>query len=183
MESDRFDDLVRFMSGDASRRGVVRAGLGALALVASAALGLSAPDEGEARHRRQAKARKHAGKKHRKNSKGQHRHHGQTGPLTPPATCTPGSAGCPPDDPGETQDPDGPRSPEGAACQEDGECASGLCCLDSWDGLGLCAAAGSRRCDGNFDVCCGPGTECCETQCCPEGTHCCWAEDPFCAGP
>src|SRR3954452_17509781 len=57
MESDRFDGLVRFMSGDASRRGVVRAGLGALPLAASAALGLSAPDEGEARHRRQAKAR------------------------------------------------------------------------------------------------------------------------------
>lgn len=47
---------------------------------------------------------------------------------------------------------------------------------------GACAAAGSLRCAGNFDVCCGPGIECCETHCCPEGTHRCWAEDPFCAG-
>jgi hypothetical protein len=65
----------------------------------------------------------------------------------------------------------------GAACEQDGECASGICC---W---GECAPAGSRRCDGNFEVCCGPGRECCETHCCPEGTHCCWGDDPFCVGP
>src|SRR5215213_5063989 len=191
MESECFDDLVRALSGDASRRGVVRAGLGALAAAALAALGLTSADEVAAKRGRRAKARASAQKdqgarKHPKKRKGHQGHHGHddhTGPKAPPPNCTPGLAGCPPDDPGEAQDPEVPLSPEGVACQEDGECASGLCCLDPWDGLGVCTAAGFQRCDGNFDVCCGPGTECCETSCCREGIHCCWSEDPFCVGP
>src|SRR5215213_11459158 len=185
MESECFDDLVRALSGDASRRGVVRAGIGALAAAVLAALGLNRADEVAAKRGRRAKAHtsahKHQGaKKHPTKRKGHHGHHSHddhTGPKAPPPNCTPGSAGCPPDDPGKAQNPEVPLSPEGATCQEDGECASELCC-----DVG-CAAAGFRRCDGNWNVCCGPGRECCETSCCGEGTHCCWSEDPFCVGP
>ena len=52
---------------------------------------------------------------------------------------------------------------QGAACQQDSECASGFCCQ------GACGPTGSRRCDGNWDVCCGSGRECCETSCCSRG--------------
>src|SRR5215212_4998559 len=55
------------------------------------------------------------------------------------------------------------RLPEGAACEQDGECASGLCCDDN--GQPVCAADDSRRCDGNWNICCRPGIECCETMC------------------
>lgn len=55
MESKRFDELVRVMTGDASRRGVVRAGFSALVIATSAALSLTAADEVVAKRKRRAK--------------------------------------------------------------------------------------------------------------------------------
>ena len=188
MESEAFDRLVRVIEGEASRRGVVRAGIGALLGAAGAAAGLGPAGEAAARTRQRGKGRKKARAQKKKKKQalvpGPPGPQGPAGPPGPPAaprTCTApqpvtcGTGCCPAHLPlGCESD----VNPEGKSCNPSG---------NGWHCCGL--AHGGDACGGNFPQCCpvtkqapfgncaGATDKCCPTTHggfdCPADLECC----------
>src|SRR5262245_47861176 len=95
VDGEQFDVLIRKASGDASRRGVVRAGVGVVAAAALGLVGLGRIDEAEARNaqaqkRRARKQKKKKAKQGPPGPPGPSGPSGPTGPSGPPQTCANG---------------------------------------------------------------------------------------------
>jgi hypothetical protein len=174
VESEKFDELVRGAFADATRRGVVRVGIGALAASAIASLGLTSDD---------AEAKKKKKKKKKKTT--------TTTPPPPrcqgttPVTC--GDGCCPSQYPlccAGANPTGGTCNPSGATCCPL-ESGGGACggpfpkCCPATQGFpfGSCARTSSNCCppESNLDWC---GTE--FSKCCKE--DCCFPDEP-CCGP
>ncbi len=190
MVSDKFDNLIRVAFEGASRRGVVRVGVGALAASALATMGLRAED---------ADAKK---KKKKKKKKPVTVTCSGTRPVTCGNGCCPSSFGVCCDDASEatnsfTCNPTGatccPADQGGGSCagsfgkccpvttqQPYGQCAptNGVCCTSAQGG-GSCPANLPKCCPGDpldaFDSgdCCLANQTCCLTDAnCPPGQEC-----------
>jgi hypothetical protein len=187
MDSDRFDALIRGIGEGASRRGVVRAGIGAMALTALVTLGLRIDDT-------EAKGRKKKKKKKRKKNKGVAT---ATCSGARPITC--GSGCCPPNLPKCCQDLFFAASPDTCNPNSLNCCPNGLgscgpeftkCCpATAQDPNGACTntggtccptALGGLPCDAPFSVCCLDDPADLESgYCCGTGETCC-QKDPDC---
>src|SRR5687768_3412319 len=150
MDSERFDRLIRTIEGEASRRGVVRAGLGVLAAAAVAAVGLRAADDATAGNKHRAKRRKQA--RAQKKKKKVKIIPGPPGPQGPPGLAAPvqtcsgarpitcGGGCC--------------QSTHPLCCDSTGD-TSGKSCHPSGNGFQCCPLAlGGGACGGAFPKCC-----------------------------
>ena len=194
MESERFDQLVRETYDSASRRGVMRVGIGALAASALVTLGLRAEKAEAKQGKKKKKTVCHNGQTIRVKNRKKHLRHGDTkGPCTCPAgrpvTC--GTGCCPAeyslccetvDDPILTHE----CAPASFTCcpvNQGGGACGGLepvCCPPTAQTPeGWCAEVGADCCtteEGGYS--CPPGETCCPL---PNGAELGWG--PWCANP
>lgn len=163
MESQQFDTLARRVVNASSRRGVVQAGVGALAAVALAAFGGGQLDEAEAKGNHHH--RHHHKKKRKKNRRC---------PSTRPVTCGPGC--CPSEFPQCCEDADEPNPDFAFECAP----STANCCPVSQGG-GFCVGAESKCCPPTSQA---PFGNCAEQAgtCCPSelGGFTCPAVEPVC---
>lgn len=154
VESEKFDELIRAVSSDASRRGAVRVGLGTLAATALATLGLSAA-ETEAKKKKKRRKKPAA----------------IVPPPPPPPTPAKTCSGARPVTCG-----DGCCGAPYAKCCDDLEFTSGKVCAPTSSTCCPASTGGGSCGEGDHTVCCAPNAVTTFGDCAPPDGACCTAE-------
>jgi hypothetical protein len=187
VESEKFDRLVRGAFAGASRRGVVRVGVGALAASALATLGLTSDDAGAKKKKKKKKTicvctssdastcTTQTLKKNQANSTL------SSNPCAYSGACVAGQSGCPAQCTGDTPVTCG----EGCCPSNFSKCCSAFLDSSAPAGTLTCnpndfncclASQGGGSCGGDHPVCCGPTQQNPFGTCTPTGGTCCTTE-------